>query len=105
LTGLSTGVISSAIDRLERADTVRRDRNPADRRSVLVTSTPAATARIAAAYTNWINALDTALHHHNRTELADRRLPHRQRWPARPSGPLMDDVHAPGSALRSPPGG
>jgi DNA-binding MarR family transcriptional regulator len=69
-TGLSTGAVTGVIDRLERAQMVRRDRNPADRRSVHVTSTPAATARIAVEYTDWVNVLNTALQHRNPVELA-----------------------------------
>ena len=36
LTGLTTGGVTVAIDRLEKAGFVRRERNPADRRSVIV---------------------------------------------------------------------
>jgi len=39
-TGLTTGAITTAIDRLERAGFARRTRDPADRRRVLVELTP-----------------------------------------------------------------
>ena len=40
-TGLSSGGVTVALDRLERAGYVRRARNPVDRRSLLVTLVPA----------------------------------------------------------------
>ncbi len=36
LTGLTTGGVTVALDRLEKAGFVRRERNPADRRSVII---------------------------------------------------------------------
>lgn len=41
LTGLSTGAITGVIDRLESAGFVRRERDPADRRRVIVRLSPA----------------------------------------------------------------
>ena len=40
--GLTTGALTTAVDRLERAGYVERRRDPADRRRVLVALTPAA---------------------------------------------------------------
>ena len=49
-TGLTTGAITGVIDRLERAGYVRRERDPADRRKVIVRARPAMTRRIAPLY-------------------------------------------------------
>ncbi len=49
-TGLTTGAITGVIDRLERAGYVRRERDPADRRKVVVRARPAMTRRIAPLY-------------------------------------------------------
>ena len=49
-TGLTTGAITGVIDRLERAGYVRRGRDPADRRKVIVRARPAMTRRIAPLY-------------------------------------------------------
>jgi DNA-binding MarR family transcriptional regulator len=38
--GLTTGAMTSLVDRLERAGLVRREPNPADRRSLLLATTP-----------------------------------------------------------------
>jgi DNA-binding MarR family transcriptional regulator len=49
-TGLTTGAITGVIDRLERAGYVRRERDPADRRKVIVRARPVKTRRIAPLY-------------------------------------------------------
>ncbi|MGH8680564.1 MAG: MarR family winged helix-turn-helix transcriptional regulator [Burkholderiales bacterium] len=49
-TGLTTGAITGVIDRLERAGYVRRERDPTDRRKVIVRARPAMTRRIAPLY-------------------------------------------------------
>src|SRR4249920_425660 len=49
-TGLTTGAITGVIDRLERAGYVRRERDPTDRRKVIVRARPAMTQRIAPLY-------------------------------------------------------
>jgi DNA-binding MarR family transcriptional regulator len=49
-TGLTTGAITGVIDRLERAGYVRRERDPTDRRKVIVRARPAMTRRIAPVY-------------------------------------------------------
>src|ERR1700691_3259019 len=49
-TGLSSGGITVALDRLEKAGYLRREPNPADRRSLLITLIPARLRKIAALY-------------------------------------------------------
>src|SRR3712207_4538556 len=49
-TGLTTGAITGVIDRLERAGYVRREKDPDDRRKVIVRAQPAMTRRIAPLY-------------------------------------------------------
>lgn len=49
-TGLTTGAITGVIDRLERAGYVRREKDPADRRKVVVRARHAMTHRIAPVY-------------------------------------------------------
>jgi DNA-binding MarR family transcriptional regulator len=49
-TGLSSGGITVALDRLEKAGYVRRERNPDDRRSLLITLVPARLGKLAAMY-------------------------------------------------------
>jgi DNA-binding MarR family transcriptional regulator len=48
--GLTTGAVTSVIDRLERAGYVKREADPNDRRKVLVRMTPAA---LEAVYSIW----------------------------------------------------
>src|SRR5215468_7567760 len=49
-TGLSSGGVTVALDRLEKAGYIRRGPNPADRRSLLITLLPANLARLAGLY-------------------------------------------------------
>jgi MarR family transcriptional regulator, organic hydroperoxide resistance regulator len=49
-TGLSSGGVTVALDRLEKAGYIRRKPNPTDRRSVLVTLVPASLVKLAALY-------------------------------------------------------
>jgi MarR family transcriptional regulator, organic hydroperoxide resistance regulator len=49
-TGLSSGGITVALDRLEKAGYVRREPNPEDRRSLLIMLIPARLRKIAAMY-------------------------------------------------------
>ena len=49
-TGLSSGGITVALDRLEKGGYVRRGPNPADRRSLLITLLPARLRKVAAMY-------------------------------------------------------
>ena len=46
LTDLTTGGVTQALDRLEKAGYVRRDRNPEDRRSVLLRMVPEGRRRV-----------------------------------------------------------
>lgn len=48
--GLSSGGVTVALDRLERAGTIRRRANPSDRRSWLISIRPTHARRIAARY-------------------------------------------------------
>ncbi len=50
LSGLGTGTVTGVIDRLEKAGYVRRDRDVADRRRVLVVPVPESLARLAEFY-------------------------------------------------------
>ncbi|MCW2902773.1 MAG: transcriptional regulator TrmB [Streptosporangiaceae bacterium] len=50
VTGLTTGSVTGVLDRLERAGYTRRERDPHDRRRVLVTSVPEGMARLAEHY-------------------------------------------------------
>jgi DNA-binding MarR family transcriptional regulator len=49
-TGLSSGGITVALDRLEKAGYLRREPNPADRRSLLITLVPVRLRKLAALY-------------------------------------------------------
>ena len=49
-TGLSSGGVTVALDRLEKDGYVRREPNPQDRRSLLVTLVPAAVVKLAGLY-------------------------------------------------------
>lgn len=49
-TGLSSGGVTVALDRLEKAGFIRREPNPADRRSLLIHLLPARLAKLAAIY-------------------------------------------------------
>jgi DNA-binding MarR family transcriptional regulator len=48
--GLSSGGVTVALDRLEKAGYVRRERHPSDRRSLLVTLIPSKLHKLAAIY-------------------------------------------------------
>jgi DNA-binding MarR family transcriptional regulator len=50
VTGLTTGAITGVIDRLERAGYVRREKDPADRRKVIVRARATMTRQIAPVY-------------------------------------------------------
>src|SRR5947209_8850648 len=57
LTGLTTGAITGAIDRLERAGYVRRERDPQDRRRVVVVPvTERLVANVAPAFVPMLSA-------------------------------------------------
>ena len=50
LSGLTTGTVTGVVDRLEAAGFVRRERDPADRRRVVVTPRPEGKARLSEHY-------------------------------------------------------
>ncbi len=49
-TGLSSGGVTVALDRLEKGGYIRREPNPADRRSLLITLVPARLRKLAGMY-------------------------------------------------------
>jgi DNA-binding MarR family transcriptional regulator len=49
-TGLSTGGVTVALDRLQKAGYIRREPNPADRRSLLITLMPVRMRKLTAMY-------------------------------------------------------
>jgi DNA-binding MarR family transcriptional regulator len=49
-TGLSTGGVTVALDRLQKAGYIRREPNPADRRSLIVTLMPVRNRKLSAIY-------------------------------------------------------
>ena len=49
-TGLSTGGVTVALDRLQKAECIRREPNPADRRSLIVTLAPVRMRKVAGMY-------------------------------------------------------
>jgi DNA-binding MarR family transcriptional regulator len=69
-TGLTTGAITGVIDRLERAGFARRERDPEDRRKVLVRAEPAVFDRIAPLFEPMQRAAMTALAPYRDEELA-----------------------------------
>jgi DNA-binding MarR family transcriptional regulator len=74
VTGLTTGAITGVIDRLERAGYVRRERDPADRRKVIVRARPAMTRRIAPLYDSLQREMTAIWSTQRRAARADRRL-------------------------------
>jgi MarR family transcriptional regulator, organic hydroperoxide resistance regulator len=67
-TGLSSGGVTVALDRLEKASYIRREPNPSDRRSLLVTLVPARMRKIAGLYEgveSETRRLLTTLPHHD----------------------------------------
>jgi DNA-binding MarR family transcriptional regulator len=61
LSGLTTGTVTGVLDRLEKAGYVRRERDPDDRRKVLVTPVPEAAARMAEQYRGYADWTDELL--------------------------------------------
>jgi DNA-binding MarR family transcriptional regulator len=70
LSGLSTGAVTGVIDRLERANFVRRVRDPHDRRKVLVEVSAVSLSRYGDIYDGLKAALDTELAKYTPDELA-----------------------------------
>ena len=69
-TGLTTGAITGVIDRLERAGYVRREKDPTDRRKVVVRARPAMTRRIAPLYDSLQREMTALWSRYNDGELA-----------------------------------
>ncbi len=69
-TGLTTGAITGVIDRLERAGYVRREKDPADRRKVVVRARPAMTRQIAPLYDSLQREMSALWSRYNDEELA-----------------------------------
>lgn len=67
--GLTSGGVTVALDRLERAKTIRRRANPADRRSWLISIRPAQARRIAAKYKNAQTGFHAAMAQFTKPEL------------------------------------
>jgi DNA-binding MarR family transcriptional regulator len=75
--GLSTGAVTTVLDRLERAGLARRTSDPEDRRRVLVEMTPAATAASEKLYRPLVEAATEQLRRYSEDELALLREYHR----------------------------
>jgi DNA-binding MarR family transcriptional regulator len=69
-TGLTTGAITGVIDRLERAGFARRERDPGDRRKILVRALPAVGERVAPMFAPMERAAMAALSRYRDDELA-----------------------------------
>jgi DNA-binding MarR family transcriptional regulator len=69
-TGLSTGAITGVIDRLERAGYVRREKDPTDRRKVIVRARPDMTQRIAPLYKSLQREMTALWSRYNDEQLA-----------------------------------
>lgn len=70
VTGLSTGGVTVALDRLERAGYVRRERNPKDRRSVIIRMVPERRRKILAFYESVNQAMEKVFSAYSEKELA-----------------------------------
>jgi DNA-binding MarR family transcriptional regulator len=60
-TGLTTGAVTTVVDRMERAGLARRARDPHDRRKVIVALTPEAETEIAALFVPLVTEVQAAL--------------------------------------------
>jgi len=71
LTGLKTGTVTGVLDRLERAGLVRRDRDPHDRRKVIVSPNgPEIATRVAPHYAGQARRMRNVLDSYDDTQLA-----------------------------------
>ena len=70
LTGLTTGGVTVSLDRLERAGYVKRERNPRDRRSVIVRMVPEQQKKIHALYKMINEAMARIFEPYDEKELA-----------------------------------
>lgn len=68
-TGLTTGAVTSLIDRLERSGFVKRAADPNDRRKVIVSLIPARKAGITARYSRLAAAVQELLSAYSKKEL------------------------------------
>jgi DNA-binding MarR family transcriptional regulator len=68
-TGLTTGAMTTALDRLERAGYARRVRDPGDRRRVLVEMTPEALKGAASFYSGHIALSERLYQRHSEAQL------------------------------------
>ena len=75
--GLSTGAVTTVLDRLERARLARRTSDPNDRRRVLVEMTPAAREAKKELYRPLVEATTDQLHRYSEEELTLLREYHR----------------------------
>jgi DNA-binding MarR family transcriptional regulator len=69
-TGLTTGAITGVIDRLEAAGYVKRERDPADRRKVVVRARPAMTRKVAPLYQSLQREMTRLWSRYDEAELA-----------------------------------
>lgn len=69
LSRLTTGTVTGVLDRLEKAGFVRRERDPHDRRKVIVTLAPEGMAGIAPHYLRHAEHLDAVLRRRTDAEL------------------------------------
>ncbi|WP_235828221.1 MarR family winged helix-turn-helix transcriptional regulator [Brevibacillus migulae] len=69
LTGLTTGAVTNVIDRLEQAGYVIRDKDPADRRRVVVKPVPARSAHIAPMFQSVMKSTLQIISHYSDQEL------------------------------------
>jgi DNA-binding MarR family transcriptional regulator len=70
LTGLTTGAVTGVIDRLERKGWVRRERDPSDRRRVIVHVVPEALAAVGGALGGMLEDMRALEEHYSEDELA-----------------------------------
>lgn len=94
--GLSTGAVTTVLDRLERSGLARRASDPEDRRRVLVEMTPAARAANEELYRPLVQAATEQMLRYSEEELALLREYHR-------SSRALTDAHA--ERVRSLPRG
>ena len=70
LTGLTTGGVTVALDRLEKQGFLKRERNPQDRRSVIVRAVPGRMRKIVALYKPIIAAMQQLVSAYDSDDLA-----------------------------------
>ncbi|MEO0496033.1 MAG: MarR family transcriptional regulator [Pseudomonadota bacterium] len=69
--GLTSGSVTSLLDRLERANLIRRDRDPEDRRGVVVHPTEHLFATVGPLYRSTVDRLKEQAAQYSQTELND----------------------------------